>query len=159
MGKKSFQDAVSQTDDIKLCTYLDFSLFIFSDRCHIQSVESGSSIIFADLTSQEKKSHDSTSHRNGSESVQNMDLRNDFTNSSSKECMKPNKCELSIGLKKDSLSSVSNGSADVKNYSAHGPHSNLDQEDSADSSSCTEERSRNDVALCGEFEVNVVLSV
>ncbi|NXX37812.1 E2AK1 kinase, partial [Tricholaema leucomelas] len=123
------------------------------DHCHIQSVESGSSIIFADLTSQEKKSYDSTSHRNGSESVQNMDLRNDFTNSSSKESMKPNKCELSIGLKKDSLSSVSSTSADVKNQSAHGPPSNLDQEDSTDSSSCTEEHSRNDVALRGEFEV------
>ncbi|NXG40895.1 E2AK1 kinase, partial [Psilopogon haemacephalus] len=124
-----------------------------SDHCHIQSVESGSSIIFADLTSQEKKSYDSTSLRNGSESMQNMDLRNDFTNSSSKECMKPNKCELSIGLKKDSVSSVSSRSADVKNHSANGPHPNLDQEDSTESSSCTEERSRNDVALCGEFEV------
>ncbi|NXR12733.1 E2AK1 kinase, partial [Semnornis frantzii] len=126
-----------------------YSIF---DHCHIQSVESGSSIIFADLTSQQKKSCGSSSLRNGSESVQNMDLRNDFTSSSSKECMKPNKCELSLGLKKDSVS-VSSRSAEVKNHSAHEPHSNLDQEDSTESSSCTEEHSRNDVALCGEFEV------
>ncbi|NXN09813.1 E2AK1 kinase, partial [Indicator maculatus] len=126
---------------------------ILCDHCHIQSVESGSSIIFADLTSQEKKSYDTTSLRNGSELVQNMDIRNDFTNSSSKECMKPNKCEVSIALKKDSVSSVSSRSADVKNHSAHGPHSNLDQDNSTESSSCTEERSKNDVALCEEFEV------
>ncbi|KFV61598.1 Eukaryotic translation initiation factor 2-alpha kinase 1 [Dryobates pubescens] len=124
-----------------------------NDHCHIQSAESGSSIIFADVTSQEKKSYDTTSLRNGSESVKNMDIRNDFTNSSSKECIKPNKCELSIVLKEDSPSSVSSRSADVKSHSAHGPHSNLDQDDITESSSCTEECSKNDVALCEEFEV------
>ncbi|XP_050762111.1 eukaryotic translation initiation factor 2-alpha kinase 1 [Gymnogyps californianus] len=125
-----------------------------NDRCHIQSVESGSSIIFADLTSREKKSCDSTSLRNlGSESVQNMDVRNDFTNSNSKECMKPNKCELSIELQEDSVSSVSSRSTDVKNHSSRGPHSSLDQDASTGIKSCTEECSKNDVALCGEFEV------
>ncbi|KAM6078014.1 eukaryotic translation initiation factor 2-alpha kinase 1 [Theristicus caerulescens] len=125
-----------------------------NDRCHIQSVESGSSIIFADLTSQEEKSRGSTSLRNlGSESVHNMDVRNDFTNSNSKECMKPNKCELSIELPEDSLSSVSSRSTDVKNHSAWRPHSSLDQDASTGSKSCTEECSKNDVALCGEFEV------
>ncbi|XP_059682270.1 eukaryotic translation initiation factor 2-alpha kinase 1 [Gavia stellata] len=125
-----------------------------NDHCHIQSVESGSSIIFADLTSQEKKSCDSTNLRNlGSESVQNMDVRNDFTNSNSKECMKPNKCELSIELQEDSVSSVSSRSTDVKNHSARGPHPSLDQDASTGSKSCTEECSKNDVALCGEFEV------
>ena len=150
---------VSQIDGIKLCTYFDFSPFIiFSDRCHIQSVESGSSIIFADLTSQEKKSCDSTSLRNlGSESVQNMDVRNDFTNSNSKECMKPNKCELSVELQEDSVSSVSSRSTDVKNHSSRGPHSSLDQDASTGIKSCAEECSKNDVALCGEFEVNTVL--
>ncbi|NXS60303.1 E2AK1 kinase, partial [Brachypteracias leptosomus] len=124
------------------------------DHCHIQSVESGSSIIFADLTSQEKKSGDNTSLRNlGSGSVQNMDVRNDFTNSNSKECMKPNKCELSIELKEDSVSSVSSRSTDVKNHLAWGPHSSLDQDASTGSKSCIEECSKNDVALYGEFEV------
>ncbi|KAF1397844.1 Eukaryotic translation initiation factor 2-alpha kinase 1, partial [Spheniscus humboldti] len=136
------------------CILLITSVLLFAgnDHCHIQSVESGSSIIFADLPSQEKKSCDSTSLRNlHSELVQNMDVRNDFTNSNSKECMKPNKCELSIELQEDSVSSVSSRSTDVKNHSAWGPHSGLDQDGS--SKSCTEECSNNDVALCGEFEV------
>ncbi|KAF1663341.1 Eukaryotic translation initiation factor 2-alpha kinase 1, partial [Aptenodytes patagonicus] len=136
------------------CILLITSVLLFAgnDHCHIQSVESGSSIIFADLPSQEKKSCDSTSLRNlHSELVQNMDIRNDFTNSNSKECMKPNKCELSIELQEDSVSSVSSRSTDVKNHSARGPHSSLDQDGS--SKSCTEECSKNDVALCGEFEV------
>ncbi|XP_075371366.1 eukaryotic translation initiation factor 2-alpha kinase 1 [Mycteria americana] len=129
-----------------------------NDHCHIQSAESGSSIIFADLTSQEKKSCDSTSLRNlGSESAQNMDVRNDFTNSNSKECMKPNKCELSIELQEDFVSSVSSRSTDVKNHSARGPHASLDQDASTGSKSCTEECSKNDVALCGEFEVEYCL--
>ncbi|KAF1485054.1 Eukaryotic translation initiation factor 2-alpha kinase 1, partial [Eudyptula minor novaehollandiae] len=136
------------------CILLITSVLLFAgnDHCHIQSVESGSSIIFADLPSQEKKSCDSTSLRNlHSELVQNMDVRNDFTNSNSKECMKPNKCGLSIELQEDSVSSVSSRSTDVKNHSAWGPHSSLDQDGS--SKSCTEECSKNDVALCGEFEV------
>ncbi|KFU93878.1 Eukaryotic translation initiation factor 2-alpha kinase 1, partial [Chaetura pelagica] len=125
-----------------------------NNHCHIQSVESGSSIIFADLTSQEKKSCDSTSLRNlGSESVQNMDIRNDFTDSNNKEFMKPNKCELSKELQEDSLSSDSSKSNYVKNHSTRGPHSSLDQDASTGSKSCTEECSKNDVALCGEFEV------
>ncbi|NXW93799.1 E2AK1 kinase, partial [Alopecoenas beccarii] len=124
------------------------------DHCHIQSVESSSSIIFADLTSQEKKSCDGTSLRNlDSELAQNMDIRNDFTNSNSKECMKPNKCELSVVLQGDSLSSVSSQSTDEKNHSAQVPHSSLDQAASTGTKSCTEECSKNDVALCGEFEV------
>ncbi|NWX15891.1 E2AK1 kinase, partial [Aegotheles bennettii] len=126
---------------------------IFSDHCHIQSVESGSSIIFADLTSQEKKSCDSTSLRNlGSESVQNMDIKSDFTNSNSKECTKPNKGELSTQLQEDSASSVSR-STHVKNNLAWGHHSSVDEDASTGSKSCTEECSRSDVALCGEFEV------
>ncbi|XP_068278840.1 eukaryotic translation initiation factor 2-alpha kinase 1 [Nyctibius grandis] len=125
-----------------------------NDHCHTQSVESGSSIIFADLPSQEKKSCDSTSLRKlCSESVQNMDVRNDFTDSNSKECVKPNKCELSIELQEDSVSSVRSKSTDVKNDSARGPHCSLDQDASTGSKSCTEECSKNDVALCGEFEV------
>ncbi|KAM6114238.1 eukaryotic translation initiation factor 2-alpha kinase 1 [Pterocles gutturalis] len=127
-----------------------------NDHCHIQSVESGSSIIFADLTSQEKDSCDSTSLRKlDSELVQNMDLRNDFTNSNSKDCIKPNKCDLPMELQEDSVSSVSSSSRsiDVKNDSARGPHSNLDQDASTGSKSCTEECSKNDVALCAEFEV------
>ncbi|XP_010134681.1 PREDICTED: eukaryotic translation initiation factor 2-alpha kinase 1-like, partial [Buceros rhinoceros silvestris] len=129
-----------------------------NDRCHIQSVDSGSSIIFADLASQEEKSSDSTSLRNlGRESMQKMNVRNDFTNSNSQECMKPKKCELSIKLKEDSVSSDSSRSTDVKNHSACGPHSSLDQDASTGSRSCTEECSKNDVALCGEFEVEYCL--
>ncbi|NWS44691.1 E2AK1 kinase, partial [Probosciger aterrimus] len=120
-----------------------------NDRCHIHSVESGSSIIFADLTSQEKKSCDSTSLRNlGSESCMN-----DFMNNNSKECMKPNKCELSIELQEDFVSSVSSRSTDVKNRPSRVPHTSLEQDASTGSKSCTEECSKNDVALCGEFEV------
>ncbi|XP_009987874.1 PREDICTED: eukaryotic translation initiation factor 2-alpha kinase 1, partial [Tauraco erythrolophus] len=125
-----------------------------NNHCHIQTVESSSSIIFADLTSQEKKSCDGTSLGNlKSELVQNMDLRSDFINSNSKECMKPNECGLSIELQEASVSSVSSRSTDVKNHSARGPHSSLDQDASTGSKSCTEECSKNDVALCGEFEV------
>ncbi|XP_055562873.1 eukaryotic translation initiation factor 2-alpha kinase 1 isoform X1 [Falco cherrug] len=125
-----------------------------NDHCHIRSVGSDSSIIFADLTSQEKKSCDITGLRSlGSESVQNMDVRNDTTNSNSKQCMKPNKCELSIGLQDDSVNSVSSRSSDVKNHSSRGSHSSLDQDASTGSKSYTEECSRNDVALCGDFEV------
>ncbi|NWY63154.1 E2AK1 kinase, partial [Chionis minor] len=127
---------------------------IFSDRCRIQSVESGSSIIFADLTSQEKKSCDSTSRRNlDSELVQGMDVRNDFTNSNCREYVKPNKCELSVELHEDSVSSVSSRSTDAKNHSAWGRHSSPDEDPSTGSKSCTEECSKNDVALCADFEV------
>ncbi|KFP35389.1 Eukaryotic translation initiation factor 2-alpha kinase 1, partial [Chlamydotis macqueenii] len=129
-----------------------------NDHCHIQSAESGSSIIFADLTSQGKKSCDSTSLRNlDGALVQNMDVRNDLTNSNSKEHMKQNKCELSIELQGDSVSSVSSTSTDGKNRSARTPHSSLDQDASIGSKSCTEECSKNDVALCGEFEVEYCL--
>uniref|UniRef100_A0A8C0UJK9 Eukaryotic translation initiation factor 2-alpha kinase 1 n=1 Tax=Cyanistes caeruleus TaxID=156563 RepID=A0A8C0UJK9_CYACU len=135
-----------------------------NDRCHIQSVESGSSIIFADLTSQEKKPCDSTSLENvHRESVQNMDVRNDFTNSSSKECVKPNKCELSIELQEDCvlthIVNVNTLSTDVDNHSTQGTHSSLDQDASTESESCSESKScsegcsKNEVALCGEFEV------
>ncbi|XP_064529129.1 eukaryotic translation initiation factor 2-alpha kinase 1 isoform X2 [Pseudopipra pipra] len=125
-----------------------------NDHCHIQSVESDSSIIFADLTSQEEKSCDSTSLRNlGRESVQNIDERNDFTNSNSKESVKPKKCEFSIELPEDSVNNVSSISSDVKNHSTRGPHSSVDQDAGTENQSCTEECSKNDVALCGEFEV------
>ncbi|NXF01139.1 E2AK1 kinase, partial [Smithornis capensis] len=122
------------------------------DHYQIQSVESSSSIVFADLTSQEQKS--STNLRNlDCESVQSMDERNDFTNSNSKECVKPNKCELSRELQEDSVNNISRISTDVKNHSTRGPHSSLDEDASTESKSCTEECSKNDVALCGEFEV------
>ncbi|KAM6250234.1 eukaryotic translation initiation factor 2-alpha kinase 1 [Porphyrio hochstetteri] len=122
--------------------------------CRVQSMESGSSIIFADLTSQENKSCDSTSLKNpGSDSVQKMDVRNDFTNNNSKECRKPNTCELSIEFQEDSVSGVSSTSTDVKNHSAWRSHSGLDQDASTGSMSCTEECSKNDIALCAECEV------
>ncbi|NXC84588.1 E2AK1 kinase, partial [Cercotrichas coryphoeus] len=130
------------------------------DHCHIQSVESGSSIIFADLTSQEQKSCDSTSLKNvRRESVQNMDVRNDFTNSSSKECVKSDKCELSIELQEGFVNNINSLSAGVDNHSTQGPHSSLDQgtrtesESSSENKSCSEGCSKNEVALCGEFEV------
>ncbi|XP_068764648.1 eukaryotic translation initiation factor 2-alpha kinase 1 isoform X1 [Struthio camelus] len=121
-----------------------------NDHCHIQSVESDSSIIFADLTSQEKKSHESTRLKNlDNESVQSMDVRNDFTNSNGKEYSKPNKYEL----QEDSTSNVESRSHDFKDHSSCGPHSGLDKDSSSESKSCTEEKSQKDVALCGEFEV------
>ncbi|NXP35086.1 E2AK1 kinase, partial [Leiothrix lutea] len=131
-----------------------------NDHCHIQSVESGSSIIFADLTSQEKKSCDSTSLKNvRRESVQNMDVRNDFSNSDSRECVRPNKCELSRERQEGFVNNVYNSSTDVDNPSTRGPHSSLDpgtsteSESCSESKSCTEVCSKNEVALCGEFEV------
>lgn len=149
---------------MKLCSYLDFSPFvIFSDHCRIQSVESGSSIIFADLTSQEKKSCDSTSLKNmRRESVQNMDAKNDFSNSESKECVRSNKCELSME-QESFVNNVYNLSTDVDNHPTRGPHSSLDpgasteSEFCSESKSCTEVCSKNEVALCGEFEVNTYL--
>ncbi|KAJ7410749.1 eukaryotic translation initiation factor 2-alpha kinase 1 isoform X1 [Willisornis vidua] len=123
-----------------------------NDHCQIQSVESGSSIIFADLTSQDKKSCDSLRNLGG-ESVQNMDEKNGFTDSNDKENVKPNKCEFSIELPEDSVSDVSSVSTDVENDSAQEPHSSSDQDGSTESKSCTEECSRNDVALCGDFGV------
>lgn len=95
--------------------------------------------------------------------MQNMDVRNDFTNSNSKECVKPNKCELSIELQEDFVNNVNSLSTDVENHSTWGPHSSLDQDasteskSSSESKSCSEECSKNEVALCGEFEVNTVL--
>ncbi|NXR64073.1 E2AK1 kinase, partial [Rhadina sibilatrix] len=131
-----------------------------NDHCHIQSVESGSSIIFADLTSQEEKSCDSTNLKNvHRESVQNMDVRNDFSNSNSKECVKRNKHELSIELQEGFVNNVYNLSTDVDNHSTRGPHSSLDPDVSTESESCSESKSctevcsKNEVALCGEFEV------
>ncbi|NWI55147.1 E2AK1 kinase, partial [Calyptomena viridis] len=124
------------------------SLYFVRDHCHIQRVESSSSIVFADLTSPEQKSWDSTKLRNlGSESVQSMDERKDFTNSNSKEGVKPNKCEFSRELQEDSVNNVSRISTEVKN------HSSVEEGGSTDSKSCTEEFSRKDVALCGELEV------
>ncbi|KAL9835527.1 eukaryotic translation initiation factor 2-alpha kinase 1 [Geothlypis trichas] len=131
-----------------------------NDHCHIQSVESGSSIIFADLTSEEKKSCDNTSLKNvHRESVQNMDVRNDFTNSNSKEGEKSNKGELSTELQGGFVNNDNSLSTDVDNHSTWGPHSSLDQGASTESESCSESKScsegcsKNEVALCGEFEV------
>ncbi|NWR15822.1 E2AK1 kinase, partial [Emberiza fucata] len=144
------------------CLHLTISVLLFSgdDHCHIQSVESGSSIIFADLTSEEKKSCDSTSLKNvNRESVQNMDVRNDFTNSNSKECEKPNKGELPTELQGGFVNNDNSLSTDVDNHSTWGPHSSLDQGASTESESCSESKScsegcsKNEVALCGEFEV------
>ncbi|NXT68814.1 E2AK1 kinase, partial [Chaetops frenatus] len=139
------------------CLHLATSLL---DHHQIQSVGSDSSIIFADLTSQEEKSCDSTSLKNvRRESVQNMDVRNDFTNSNSKESVKPNKCELSIELQEGFVNNVNSLSTDVDNHSTRGPHSSLDQDVSTESESCSESKScfeecsKNEVALCGEFEV------
>ncbi|KAF4804429.1 Eukaryotic translation initiation factor 2-alpha kinase 1 [Turdus rufiventris] len=122
-------------------------------HCHIQSVESGSSIIFADLTSQEEKSCDSTSLKNvRRESVQNMDVRSDFANSNSKECVKPDKCELS---KEGFANNVNGLSADVDNHSTSSVDQDVrtESESSSESKSCSEGCSKNEVALCGEFEV------
>ncbi|NWH34841.1 E2AK1 kinase, partial [Chloropsis hardwickii] len=139
------------------CLHLTTSVL---DHCHIQNVESDSSIIFADLSSQEKKSSDSISLKNvHRESVQNMDVRNDFTNSNSKECVKPNECELSVELQGDFVNNGNSLLTDMDNHSTRGPHSSLDQDASTEGESCSESKScsegcsKNEVALCGEFEV------
>ncbi|NWT20672.1 E2AK1 kinase, partial [Vireo altiloquus] len=120
-------------------------------NCQVQCVESSSSIIFDDSTSQEKKSCDCTSLKNvGGESVQSMDVRNDFTNSNSKECAKPNKCELSVELQEDIVNNANSLSADTENNSTGEPHSSLD---SSESKSSSEGCSKNEVVLYGEFEV------
>ncbi|NXQ41984.1 E2AK1 kinase, partial [Catharus fuscescens] len=127
-----------------------------NDHCHIQSVESGSSIIFADLTPQEEKSRDSTSLKNARrESVQNMDVRNDFTNSNSKECVKPDKCELSTELQEGFANHVNGLSTGVDNHSTSSVDQDVrtESESSSESKSCSEGCSKKEVALCGEFEV------
>ncbi|NWV34772.1 E2AK1 kinase, partial [Grantiella picta] len=139
---------------------ISIPLFAGDDQCYIRGVESDSSIIFADLTSQEKKSCDNTSLKNtGRESVQNMDVRNDFTNSNSKECEKPNKYELSTELQEDFVNNINSLSPDGENHSTQGPHSSQDEDVSTESQSCSESKSsseecsKNEVALCGEYEV------
>ncbi|NXP02533.1 E2AK1 kinase, partial [Thinocorus orbignyianus] len=124
------------------------------DRCRIQSVESDSSIVFADPASQEKESWDSTSLRSlDGELVQNMDIRDDFTSSNNKEHMKPNQSELPVELQEDSVSTVSSRSTDATNHSSWGPHSGLAEDTGSGSRCCAEGCSGGDVALCGEFEV------
>ncbi|NWI14314.1 E2AK1 kinase, partial [Crypturellus soui] len=125
-----------------------------NDHHHIQSVESDSSIIFADLTSQEKKSHDSTSLKNlNNESMPSMDEGNDFTSSSNKIYTKPDKCKLSAELQEYSSAHVDSTSSDLKIHSTYGPHFSLDNDSITGSKSCIEGHSQTDIALCGEFEV------
>ncbi|NXA38524.1 E2AK1 kinase, partial [Eudromia elegans] len=127
---------------------------LFSDHCHLQSVESDSSIIFADLTSQERKSHDCTSFENvNNESVPSMDEGNDFTSSSSKIYAETDKCKLSVELQEDSAAHADSTSSDFKSHSSYGPHSSLHNDSSTGSKSCLEGSSRTDIALCEEFEV------
>ncbi|NXA52248.1 E2AK1 kinase, partial [Nothocercus julius] len=125
-----------------------------NDHRHIQSVESDSSIIFADLTSQEKKSHDCTNFKNlNDESVPSMDEGNDFTSSSNKIYTEPDKCKLSVELKEYSTAHVDSTSSDFKNHSSYGPHSSLDNDSITGSKSCIEGSSQTDIALYGGFEV------
>ncbi|KGL83150.1 Eukaryotic translation initiation factor 2-alpha kinase 1, partial [Tinamus guttatus] len=125
-----------------------------NDHRHIQSVESDSSIIFADLTSQEKKSRDCTSLKNlNNESMPSMDEGNDFTSSSNKIYTKPDKCKLSVELQEYSTAHVDSTSSDFKNHSSYGPHFSLDNDSIAGSKSCIEGSSQTDIALCGAFEV------
>ncbi|NXP67579.1 E2AK1 kinase, partial [Chloropsis cyanopogon] len=139
------------------CLHLTTSVL---DHCHIQNVESDSSIIFADLSSQEKKSCDSTSLKNvHRESVQNMDIRNDFTNSNSKECVKPNECELSVELQGGFVNNGNSLLTDVDNHSTRGPHSSLDQDASTEGNSCSESKSCSEGCSKNEVEYHLMLHI
>ncbi|NXU58526.1 E2AK1 kinase, partial [Turnix velox] len=127
------------------------------DGWHIQSVESDSSIIFADLTSPNKPCDSASLGDQSGELVQSMDVRSDFTNSDSKENTKPKKCELSLEFQEDSVSSATSRSADVTDHSARGHHSALDEDTSTGSESCAKEHSKKDLTLCEDFGVEYCL--
>ncbi|XP_077683588.1 eukaryotic translation initiation factor 2-alpha kinase 1 isoform X2 [Eretmochelys imbricata] len=109
------------------------------DQCHIQNMESSSSIIFADYTSEEIKSSGYNFLENqDNKSVQHMDITKDFTSGDGEERIKTNKCEPLTDSQESCTNSTASGPVHFKNHLSHGLHSNLNK-DIISSDSCTED--------------------
>lgn len=109
------------------------------DQCHIQNMESSSSIIFADLTSEEIKSFGNTFLENqDNKSVQHMDITKDFTSGDGEERIKMNKCEPLTDSQESCINSTASGPVYLKNHLSHGLHSSMNKESIISSDSCTE---------------------
>ncbi|EMP34978.1 Eukaryotic translation initiation factor 2-alpha kinase 1, partial [Chelonia mydas] len=109
------------------------------DQCHIQNMESSSSIIFADYTSEEIKSSGYNFLENqDNKSVQHMDITKDFTSGDGEERIKTNKCEPLTDSQESCTDSTANGPVNFKSHLSHGLHSNLNK-DIISSDSCTED--------------------
>ncbi|XP_074821389.1 eukaryotic translation initiation factor 2-alpha kinase 1 isoform X1 [Natator depressus] len=109
------------------------------DQCHIQNMESSSSIIFADYTSEEIKSSGYNFLENqDNKSVQHMDITKDFTSGDGEERIKTNKCEPFTDSQESCTNSTASGPVHFKNHLSHGLHSNLNK-DIISSYSCTED--------------------
>ncbi|KAM9125312.1 eukaryotic translation initiation factor 2-alpha kinase 1 isoform 2-T2 [Pangshura tecta] len=110
------------------------------DQCHIQNMESSSSIIFADLTSEEINSFGNSFLENqDNKSVQHMDITKDFTSGGGEERIKMNKCEALTDSQDSCINSAANGPVYLKNHLSHGLHSNMNKESIISSDSCTED--------------------
>uniref|UniRef100_A0A7M4EEC2 Eukaryotic translation initiation factor 2-alpha kinase 1 n=1 Tax=Crocodylus porosus TaxID=8502 RepID=A0A7M4EEC2_CROPO len=121
------------------------------DGCHSQC---SSSVIFAEPSSKEKKSREHTYLESpGDESVQYMDIRHDFTDGNSEDCLKMKKCEESMELRENCMCNTASGSSYFGNHSSYGPHSNLDKDCVASSDSCTEEWSQETTSVLRQCEV------
>ncbi|KAG6924564.1 eukaryotic translation initiation factor 2 alpha kinase 1 [Chelydra serpentina] len=103
-------------------------------------MESSSSIIFADLTSEEIKSFGYTFLENqDNKSVQHMDITKDFTSGDGEERIKTNKCEPLSDSQDSCINSTANGPGCLKNHLSYGLHSNLNKDSIISSDSCTED--------------------
>ncbi|XP_075755617.1 eukaryotic translation initiation factor 2-alpha kinase 1 isoform X1 [Pelodiscus sinensis] len=110
------------------------------DQCNIQNKESSSSIIFADLTSEEIKSRGYTFLENQDDkSMQHMDIAKDFTVGDGKESIKTNKYELFTDSQESCINTSDNRSVCFKNNQSHGLHSCLNKDNIISSDSCNEE--------------------
>ncbi|XP_050822692.1 eukaryotic translation initiation factor 2-alpha kinase 1 [Gopherus flavomarginatus] len=110
------------------------------DQCRIQNMESSSSIIFADLTSEDIKSFGYTFLENqDNKSVQHMDITKDFTSGDGEERIKMNKCEPLTDSQESCINNTANGPVYLKNCLSHGLHSNMNKDSIISSDSCTED--------------------
>ncbi|XP_038275433.1 eukaryotic translation initiation factor 2-alpha kinase 1 isoform X3 [Dermochelys coriacea] len=110
------------------------------DLCHIQNMESSSSIIFADYTSEEIKSSGYNFLENQDDkSMQHMDITKDFTHGDGEERIKTNKCEPLTDSQESCTNSTASGPVHFKNHLSYGLHSNLNKDSIFSSDSCTED--------------------
>ncbi|XP_067407042.1 eukaryotic translation initiation factor 2-alpha kinase 1 isoform X2 [Emydura macquarii macquarii] len=110
------------------------------DQCCIQNMESSSSIIFADLTSEEIKSFGYIFLENQEDkSVEHMDIMKDFTSGNGEESIKMNKCEPLTDSQKSCINNTANGSVYFKNNLSHGLHSNMNKDSIISSDAWSEE--------------------
>ncbi|XP_074866291.1 eukaryotic translation initiation factor 2-alpha kinase 1 [Carettochelys insculpta] len=110
------------------------------DQCHIQNTESSSSIIFADITSEESKSFGDTFLENQDDkSVQHMDITKDLTVGDDEESKKTNKSELLTNSHERCINNIASGSDCLKNNLSHRLHSCLNKDSVISSDSYSEE--------------------